>query len=79
MARVIWDDAANAAMRALKEATDASDMEMQTLLTAIGAWAANNPDGTAIFQFPPLKVKDHFVRAFTKNGHVVNIAYGDKV
>ncbi len=74
-----WDDGANKGMSDLKQATNASDQDMNALRQQISAWANGNADGTTTFVFAPLRMRDARVRATTSGGWIKTITYGDKV
>lgn len=74
-----WDDSANKGMTALKQATNASDQDMNGLRQQINAWANGNANGSQTFAFAPLRMQEARVRATTSGGWIKSITYGDKV
>ena len=73
-----WDAPANKEFQALKQASNATDQQMQGLKQQIDAWAGANPNGRQSFPFAPLKMRNAAVEVKTVGGWIKSLSYGEK-
>lgn len=71
-----WSAQANEQMAFVKQSANASPAEMGQLMTQMGNWAANNPDGRHFIPFG--RLRDHGVAFTVSGGEIIRVDYGDR-
>ncbi|MDM0058988.1 hypothetical protein [Variovorax fucosicus] len=72
-----WDSATDNSMLELKNATGASDGQINALRVQIAAWSEDNPNSRQAFPFAPLRHRNATVTAKTEGGWIKDISFGD--